>query len=233
MLLALDIWHWCLKHQLTLEAVHVSGDKNTVADRESRRSHHSSDWQLHPHIFAALNHHFGPFQIDLFAARHNAHLDTYFSWRLDPDAQATDALAQPWLGWRAYAFPPFALIPRVLAKIRAEQSRLLLVAPVWPSQPWYPVLLALLHARPLLLPQQPDLLQAPSGDCHPLIHSGNLLLAAWPVCGVISETLAFLHQQPSLFSGSSHRVLSSSTSPPSASGIAGVLSDHLIPFSQL
>ncbi len=233
MLLALDLWHWCLRRCLTLEAVHVPGVQNTAADRESRRVHHSSDWQLNRHIFLSLNQLFGPFQIDLFASRHNTQLPIFFSWMLDPDAHATDAMAQTWTDWAAYAFPPFALIPRVLAKIQTDNCQLLLIAPVWPSQPWYPVLMALLHASPVLLPQPLDLLQAPSGDCHPLVQSGALVLAAWPVCGTISANLAFLQQQPTLSLGSSHQALLSSTTPPFESGIAGVLNDRLIHFSRL
>ncbi len=51
----------------------------------------------------------------------------------------------------------------------------MLVAPVWKSQPWYPLLLHLCIASPILLPQYPGLLSR-QGETHPLT---NLQLAGW------------------------------------------------------
>ena len=42
----------------------------------------------------------------------------FFSWRPDPAALATEALQQDWSKERNYAFPPFCLIMRSLAKLR-------------------------------------------------------------------------------------------------------------------
>jgi hypothetical protein len=55
--------------------------------------------------------------IDLFANKHNAQLPTYCSWGPDPAAIAQDAMTMSWDGTSAYAFPPIALIPRVLEKL--------------------------------------------------------------------------------------------------------------------
>ncbi len=231
--LALRLWQWCLNRSVTIEAVHIPGLQNTAADGESRRCHHSSDWKLHPDMFATLWHQFGPFDVDLFASRNNAQMHPFFSWMLDPDAQATDAFAQSWRGLHGYTFPPFALLHRVLKKVHLDLCRVLLIAPVWPSQPWYPVLLMSLTDFPTLLPQWPHLLQAPSGDYHPLIQTSSLLLAAWPLSGCTSDRLAFQQQLPRLSLGSSHQALQSSTSQPSANGIVGVCNDLLIRFRPL
>ncbi len=233
LLLALQLWQWSLARGITLTAVHVPGVQNSAADRESRRWHHSSDWKLCPQVFSDLHRRFGPFQVDLFASRNNTQLPQFFSWLLDPDAMATDAFIQSWKGLHGYAFPPFALIHRVLKKLQLDQTSVLLVAPVWPSQPWYPVLLALLSDVPVLLPPWNHLLQAPSGDFHPLILSGALVLAAWPVSGNISKTVAFQSRLSPLSLGSSHQVLLSSTSRPTENGIAGVLHDRLIRFDRM
>ena len=42
-----------------------------------------------------------------------------------------------WRNLRAYAFPPFNLIPAVLHKTRREMATLVLVAPLWSAQPWW------------------------------------------------------------------------------------------------
>ena len=58
-----------------------------------------------------------------------------------------------WAGlMNCYAFPPFSLLPRVLAKIRYDKALVLLIAPVWPTQSWYPLLLQLSTVQPILLP---------------------------------------------------------------------------------
>lgn len=47
---------------------------------------------------------------------------------------------------------PFALVGRCLSKIRKEQATILLIASVYPTQMWYPLLLESLVETPILLP---------------------------------------------------------------------------------
>ena len=62
-------------------------------------------------------------------------------------------------------------------------------APVWMSQPWYPLLLDLCINFPLLFPLRKDLLsQGP--QLHPL---DNLQLAGWLLSTKVSERQAFLN----------------------------------------
>ena len=53
-----------------------------------------------------------------------------------------------------YVFPPFSLIHRCLQKVIVieDRAQVLLVAPVWRSRPWYPILLDLLTDQPCSLP---------------------------------------------------------------------------------
>ena len=80
-----------------------------------------SDWMLNQEIFQALEMKWGPFNVDLFAARHNKQLKRFFSFRPNPEAETVDALAQPWTNFRPYVFPPFIVIGRCLQKIRQER----------------------------------------------------------------------------------------------------------------
>ena len=44
------------------------------------------------------------------------HCLPYFSLFLDPNTLGTEVLLQPWNGWQAYAFPPYALLYAILLK---------------------------------------------------------------------------------------------------------------------
>ena len=77
---------------------------------------------------------------------------------------ATDAFTLDWAKLRAYANPPWNLIGRVLAQIRRQQAELVLVAPVWKVQGWYPVLLVMLV---LLIPKRGNLVTATHADSLP------------------------------------------------------------------
>ena len=89
----------------------------------------------------------------------------------------------PWSQLQAYAFPPFCLIGRALAKVWQDQATLILVTPAWQTRPpWYVELLEMSIADPILLPPLPDLLASPMGQAHPLINQG-LRLPTWKVSG--------------------------------------------------
>ena len=50
--------------------------------------------------------------------------------------------------------PWWNLLGRVKARVEQQTADLILIAPVWPSQPWYLRLLSLLIATPLRISQQ-------------------------------------------------------------------------------
>ena len=71
-----------------------------------------------------------------------------------------------WDGLQAYAFPPWSIIPRVLAKLRMSQgTELTLVASYWPQRPWFADLLHLSLAPPVALPLRQDHLRLPRSHC--------------------------------------------------------------------
>ena len=88
--------------------------------------------------------------MDLFASRLTAQCPAFFSWRPDPYAVATDAFLQGLSQIKGYANPAWGLIGRVLSKVQMDRARIALVAPVWKTQPWYPLLLQMLIAIPCL-----------------------------------------------------------------------------------
>ena len=77
------------------------------------------------------------------------------------------------LDWRnldGYAFPPFSLLSRVINQVRRQRvPTLVLVTPLWRGATWFPQLLEVAVAPPVLLPQWPDLLLDQLGQSHPLV----------------------------------------------------------------
>ena len=90
--------------------------------------------------------------IDIFASRINCKLPTYVSWYPDPGCYAVDAFSLSWVDHFIYSFPPFSLIARTLRKIMTEKVDAILIAPLWPTQCWYPIALNLLTCHPIVFP---------------------------------------------------------------------------------
>ena len=148
-----DLWMWCLERNIHIQAQHLPGILNVIADAESRTMTDRTDWKLNPAIFRRIDSLMGPLEVDLFASRLTAQFPAYFSWRPDPFAQATDALVQDWTHIRGFVNPPWALIGRVLSHTQSQQAQVVLLAPIWKTQPWYPVLLEMLVDFPRWIPQ--------------------------------------------------------------------------------
>uniref|UniRef100_A0A914VC37 Reverse transcriptase domain-containing protein n=1 Tax=Plectus sambesii TaxID=2011161 RepID=A0A914VC37_9BILA len=231
--LAVEIWEWCLERNISLQAIHLPGVLNTIADLESRSMREASEWQLDPSLAQVLYERLLQCSVDLFATRNNAQLPLFFSWRPDPEAQAIDAFAQNWSEICAYAFPPFCLVEQTLQKVLIDRAEVLLIVPEWPMQAWWPSLLQLAVERPFLLPQSTLLLRSQMGDPHPLINNRTLFLSAWRISGVTGKARAFRETLPRLSCLLGQVGPASSTTQPSRSGIAGVCKDMLIHFRRL
>ena len=142
-----------MKRNILLQAQHLPGVLNTVADEETRTWSDRSEW-LSPTIFQKINALLGPLSTDLFASRLSSQLPVYVSWEPDPLAVATDAFTQDWT-WKLYA-----MIGRVLSLIHSQDlQELVFIAPVWKAQAWYPLLLQMLVRAPILIPQSLDTIQ--------------------------------------------------------------------------
>ena len=76
-------------------------------------------------VFQTINQIFGPLDVDLFACHLTHQLPCFFSWRIDPLAEAVDAFQQDWKRVKGYANPPWCLIGRVLNKIRTQEAQMI------------------------------------------------------------------------------------------------------------
>ena len=101
---------------------------------------------------------------DLFASRLMRQLPRFFSWRPDSEAEGTDAFSQDWSIARSYTNPPWCLIACCLSQIKRQMARVMVITPLWNTQPWFPTILGLLE-------DFPHLLQARTGLVRSRIHN--------------------------------------------------------------
>ena len=186
---------WCSQRQVTLKARHIPGRLNVIADKLSRLGQTiQMEWSLLLEVFQSLCKRWHQPQIDLFATRYNHKLPQFDSPVPDSLAVAVDALTLPWEDLDAYAFPPTAILGKVVEKLLDTPCRrLILIAPGWPNMPWFWDLVAMSSQVPLSLPQLPNLLTQPFNQI-PHRNLTNLNLHAWLLEPQQSKNRASLKQ---------------------------------------
>ena len=177
-----DMFQLVMAKKWTIKARHIAGVLNVLADRLSRRGQIlPTEWSLHQEAANLMFQRWGPALVDLFATRDNKKCPTFVSPFPDTLAVGTDALSISWEAMSAYAFPPQAILDKVLQKIsQTGLLRLILVTPLWPKQAWYPELVRLATEGPVPLPKWKHLLRQPQGN---LYHTDldSLNLQGWLV----------------------------------------------------
>ena len=232
--LACRIWDWAAKHDIWLSVAHVPGAHNVEADRESRRFHKETEWQLQPSVYQQVVAHFKyTVNIDLMASRTNCKVPQFMSWRPEPNAIAVDAFAADWRSLNFWCFPPFSIILRTIGKIRQDQATELLVVPFWPTQPWFPVLMQHLIEHPCVLPRRQKMLQLPEKPhvSHPL--QGKLQLLVCKLSGDLSKVRAYRRRLQTLSSRPGAQRHPNNMDRTSSSGQTIVVNNRVIPFIRL
>ena len=189
------ILSWCTRQQVTLRARHIPGRLNVIADKLSRLGQTiQTEWSLHPAVFQAVCSRWHQPQVDLFATRFNNKLPQFVSPVPDPQASAVDALSLAWEDLDPYAFPPAAILGKVVEKLQDYPcNRIILIAPGWPNMPWFWDLVAMSSQLPLCLPSIPNLV---SQLFNQVLHRNlaNLNLHAWLLEPQQSRSKASLRQ---------------------------------------
>ena len=172
--LARDIWKFVIDRNMWISTEHTPGSQNELADGGSRVFRDETEWSLTDEIFKEICKILGKPEIDAFATRLNRKLEDFYAWQPDPEALAIDAFLQNWAENDLYVFPPFAVLPQKFALDGAEG---IIVAPFWPTKPWFSRLVDMLTDVPILLPANKEILYLPcSSREHPL--KGRLKLMA-------------------------------------------------------
>lgn len=173
-----NIWRWGEERNLFIFASYIASRENNEADEESRKLEIETEWELNARYFNIILSHFKTPDVDLFASRHNTKCKKFVSWLRDPNAWAVDAFTLNWSRFYFYAFPPFAIITRVLQKLVTDKAEGILVVSNWPTQPWYPLFSALLIKPPLIFQPDESLIFSFHRTPHPLWRSLTLAVGA-------------------------------------------------------
>ena len=117
----------------------IPREENSDADYLSKTVD-ADDWRLQSDIFDKFNRLWGPFTIDMFASSHSTQLSRFASRYYCPGATFVDAFTVDWGSELAWLVPPPRMIGRVLRYLEHCRAHGTLVAPLWPSAPWWPCL---------------------------------------------------------------------------------------------
>lgn len=175
-ILAKNLWQWAIVKDIWVSAAYIPGSEND-ADYESRTYNDNVEWMLDRFVAQKLFSLWDSPEIDMFASRLNSQLSRFVSWKPDPEAEFIDAFAMNWSDLYFYAFPPFSLIPRLLVKLREEESECILIAPIWLTQSWFTTVMEHLIQDPYILPVHERLLTIPGTQkVHPLHRKLTLMV---------------------------------------------------------
>ena len=151
------------------------------ADEFSRLTERDA-WQLRPHLQQQLLAkakrvmHFEP-TLDPFACAQTHICPRYASRFYNPDALCLDGLSLDWRHDDVWINPPWAMLPDIIAKLHAEKPAAVLIVPDWPTQQWWPSLLAL-GGMHLPLPRPAVSVQAlHDRTVEPFLHASTRLRA--------------------------------------------------------
>lgn len=220
---------FAFSRKIMIRARHLPGKRNVLADALSRPDRVlGTEWSLDPQVFRLICRALGTPQVDLFATSKNHKLPVFFSPLPESEALAADAMSQSWDRMFAYAYPPTGFITEVLHKIhRSVECEVLLVAPCWPTQPWFPLLMSLLVEAPRELPRSSRLLRQPGTSI--FHHAPQVLkLHAWKLSSDLSRRRDFLQRCPSTLRERTVNLRSERTRQSGESSYVGVLEGALI-----
>lgn len=161
--LTFNLWLWCAERNIWLSVFHIPGKENVVADKLSRKTSDDMEWALTPACFGKIQEKMCiNCDIDMFASRTNKKLDHYVSYIPDKQALAINALLLHWSAFTCiYMFPPFSLLGAVLQKVNTDKAEAILMAPIFPTQVWFPRLLNMVCQQPYILPETKSVLYNP------------------------------------------------------------------------
>ena len=166
--LAVDLFLWLESQGIIVRARHIPGCLNVIADHLSRPNQPiPTEWSLHPEIVSRIFRVWGTPEVDMFGTLSNSHLPRFMSPVSGAKSPSSGCSVSRLAGEVNVHVSPIPLLNRVMQKLlnrvmqklrSTQAAEVILVAPWWPSQSWFPHLLRLCVEQPLVLPYRRDLL---------------------------------------------------------------------------
>ncbi len=150
-----------------VDVLWIPSELNVVPDYLSRFTD-TNDWTVRDSVWKQILLMWSDMAVDRFASPENARLPRFNTRFAHPSTPNYNCMAQNWaIEGLSYACPPMGMVPDVLELVREQRARAILVVPLWPQQPWWP-LLQRLTVKSIPLGNGEDAFQAgPSGVCAP------------------------------------------------------------------
>ena len=137
--LALEIFKYCLSHNIQLQPNWVPRDENQIADYYSKYND-TDDWSIDEISFYDISKRFGPLTIDRFADNLNTQTRRFNSKFYCPQTEDVNCFTKNWKGENNFLCPPISLIGSTIRHLRICKATGTLVIPVWPSAYYWPML---------------------------------------------------------------------------------------------
>ena len=119
-----ETFHWKPREELTeVDAL------SKMVDRH--------DFGLRPAALKFVRKAFGSWDVDRFAAEHNATCPRFDSRLPCRSCEHADTFRAVWSGDVNFVLPPFHALGRVLTQIESHNARAILIIPEWPSTAWW------------------------------------------------------------------------------------------------
>jgi hypothetical protein len=216
---------------IRLVTEHIPGSCNVHADFLSRSYNDNIEWSIKDSYFNSISSMFFTPSFDLFAADHNTKCSAFYSYFPELHSSGEDAFYFFWIE-KAYAFPPFNVIHKVLGKVYFDQLQdFILICPFWPAQSWFPTLVKMLVETPIVFSADGLFLSYRPYHRHPLYR--HLPLVGCRISSNSSRVEAFHNRLQRQLSLASHQVRLDSTNLHSSNGLFSVLNGIMIPYCQI
>lgn len=232
--LATQIWKWCENKTIWISAFHIPGRLNVRADELSRAKkicNEDMEWALMQEIYDKIEIIMGVCDIDLFASRVNRKKHVFISYVPMKGAIAVNAFSVKWNYNLHYAFPPFSIIGKVIQKLCEDKAEMILVAPIFPSQPWFPMMLRQISGHSYILPKTDKVLYLPGKNKQHRLKT--MRLGAFYLSGNASSVLGYQKTLQILSYNHGDQQLGSNMGLISKDGCNFVINNRLIKLTHL
>lgn len=137
--LSKEILEFCSLQNIALVPRHLKGVLNVLADQGSRDLPIETEWTLDATTFTWVLQQMTRLpEVDLFATRDNAQLQTFVSPCPDNLAAGSDALTINWNRWNTiYLYPPTVILPRIIPLLEIFKGQGILIAPLCVASGWF------------------------------------------------------------------------------------------------